>query len=474
VAASEGGRKGVPSMRAIPPVKHLGHGSISRRAFLRVGTLGTLGLSLPSLLRAAVTGSRTTPAFGRARRCLLLFLTGGAPQLDTFDLKPDAPAEIRGEFQPIATRVPGIRIGELCPRLAGLTDKFCLLRAVTHTDTVHTSAGYTMLTGMPHPLLNAPGGASNVRPTANDHPHLGSLLARFRPVRAGVPVFAALPEVIRDANVNEFPGQGGGFLSKVHDPFRIEADGGGFLRPEIVLPADMTPDRLNERRQLRERLDRANLPDPPGDLDRFYQQAFDLIRSPAVRRAFELEREPDRLRTAYGSHRFGQGCLLARRLLEAGVGLVTVYWHYEGPDDSPVWDTHWNNFAHLRQRLLPPADQAIACLLEDLTGRGLLADTLVIVMGEFGRTPKINKYGGRDHWPHVQSVLLAGAGIPGGRVHGASDRQGAYPADSPVTPADLAATILHLLGVPLDLELHDRTGRPLQACVGQPVRALLG
>jgi hypothetical protein len=165
--------------------------------------------------------------------------------------------------------------------------------------------------------------------------------------------------------------------------------------------------------------------------------------------------------------------LLARRLLEAGVSLVTVYWHYEGPDDSPVWDTHQNNFAHLRNRLMPPTDQAIACLLEDLHVRGLLDETLVICMGEFGRTPRVNRFAGRDHWPFVQSVLLAGAGIRGGTVCGASDRHGAYPADLPITPADLAATILHLLGVPLDLELHDRTGRPLPACLGRPVRVLL-
>jgi len=240
----------------------------------------------------------------------------------------------------------------------------------------------------------------------------------------------------------------------------------------------MSADRLNERRRLLERYrgDGRPLERQPAlaDLDRFAQQAFDLIGSAGLRRAFELEREPDRLRAAYGPHRFGQGCLLARRLLEAGVALVTVYWHYEGPEDSPVWDTHQNNFPHLRDRLLPPTDQAVACLLEDLAARGLLADTLVICMGEFGRSPKINRNGGRDHWPHEQAVLLAGAGIPGGSVCGASDKHGAYPADNPVSPANLAATILHLLGVPLSLELHDRTGRPVPACAGKPVRALLG
>jgi hypothetical protein len=208
-------------------------------------------------------------------------------------------------------------------------------------------------------------------------------------------------------------------------------------------------------------------------MEEWQRQAVGLLRSPGLRRAFEMDREPDRVRASYGKHLFGQGCLLARRLLEAGVEFVTVYWHYEGPDDSPVWDTHGNNFKHLRERLMPPTDQALAALLADLAARGLLDDTLVVCMGEFGRTPRINKNAGRDHWPHAQSVVLAGAGVRGGSVYGASDRHGAYPADQPVTPADLVATVLHLLGVPPDLELIDRLGRPLRACSGRPVLGVL-
>jgi arylsulfatase A-like enzyme len=196
------------------------------------------------------------------------------------------------------------------------------------------------------------------------------------------------------------------------------------------------------------------------------------VRSPAIRQAFDLGREPDRMREAYGRHLFGQGCLLARRLLEAGMALVSVYWHYEGPDDSPVWDTHQNNFKHLRERLVPPTDAALAALLADLSGRGLLDETLIVCMGEFGRTPRVNAKGGRDHWSAVQSVALAGGGIRGG-VYGASDKLGAYPADQPVTPPDLAATLLHLLGVPPELEIRDRTDRPLRACQGTAVRGLL-
>ncbi len=450
---------------------------LRRRDFLTVGALGTLGLSLPDLARTAASPARPrTDSFGRAKRCLLLFLTGGPPQHDTWDLKPHAPREIRGELKPIATSVPGVKISELFPRLAREAGRYCIVRSVTHGDTVHTSAGYTMLTGVVHPKANS-ATAALIRPLPDDHPHLGSLLALARSSRKGPPAFAALPEVIKDAAVNEFPGQDAGFLGKAFAPLRIEADDPktGFRPPEVVLPADVTADRLAERRFLRGRLEQRLTTAPAAaDFDAWYGRALALLKSPRVRRAFDLDREPQRLRDAYGRHLFGQGCLLARRLIEAGVALVTVYWHYEGPDDSPVWDTHWNNFRHLRERLMPPADAAFAALLADLAARGLLDDTLVVWMGEFGRTPKINDKAGRDHWPHVQSIVLAGAGVPGGSVYGASDRSGAYPADQPVSPADLVATLLHLLGVPADLEVRDRTGRPLPACTGRPVQGLLG
>jgi hypothetical protein len=449
----------------------------SRRDFLRVGALGCLGLSLPQLLRAAPTSSAGEAGFGRAKRCLLLFLTGGPPQLDTWDLKPDAPVEVRGELRPIATRVPGIRISELFPRLARHADKYCIVRSVTHQCTVHTPAGYAMLTGVSHPSVNA-SSAKEIRPSREDHPHLGSVLALVRPPRGGVPTFAALPEVIKDDAINEYPGQSGGFLGQRYDPFRIKADDdkSAFRVPDLVLPPGMSAARLEGRRALLPLLDRQlRAVESRGtfaNLDAHYQQAFALIGSPRVRRAFQLDREPDRVRAAYGRHLFGQGCLLARRLLEAGTSLVTVYWHYEGPKDSPVWDTHANNFPHLRERLMPPTDQALASLLDDLASRGLLKDTLVVCMGEFGRSPRINAHGGREHWPFVQSIVLAGAGIPGGSVYGSSDRMGAQPADKPVTPADLIATLLYLLGVRPGLELHDRSGRPVRACEGKPLQGL--
>jgi hypothetical protein len=452
--------------------------ALHRRDFLHLGMLGGFGLSLPTLLKASATNAETAKGtFGKARRCLLLFLTGGPPQLDTWDLKPAAPERIRGEFKPIATNVSGIRISELFPKIARHADRLCIVRSVTHPDRTHTSAGYTMLTGVPHPLANAVT-AANIKPGPDDHPHLGSLLAKVRRPGRGVPVFAALPEVIKDAGVNTFTGQGGGLLGSRFAPFLIEANTKrtGFKLPDIFLPQGVNAERLHDRRLLLDRIDRGLRRaerTAVKDLDGWYQKAFDVMRSPALRAALALDREAPRVRERYGKHLFGQGCLLARRLLEAGVGLVTVYWHYEGPDDSPVWDTHQNNFAHLRRRLMPPTDEALSALLGDLSLRGLLEDTLVVCMGEFGRTPLVNKLAGRDHWSAVQSVVLAGAGVRGGSIYGASDRDGGYPADKPVIPADLVATLMHLLGIPADLEIRDRTGRPMRACTGKPLAGLL-
>ena len=451
---------------------------IPRRELL---TAAAFGLSLPSLLEARADASGETaalPGFGRAKRCVLLFLTGGPPQHDTWDMKPDAPAEIRGEFKPITTSVPGIQVCELFPLLAREMHHVRVLRTVTHTDTVHTSAGYTMLTGVDHPLANAQT-ASDIKPKSNDHPHLGAILSRARPPRRGIPTFVSMPEIIRDDVVNEYPGQDGGFMGRQYSPFLVEADSrtGAFLRPEIYLPAGLTSRRLETRRALRERVDRGvRAIESNGqfsELDSFYHRALDLVGSPAARAAFDLDAETPKTRERYGTHLFGQGCLLARRLLEAGVSLVTVYWHYEGPKDCPVWDTHCHNFSYLRDRLVPPTDQALSAMLSDLAARGMLDDTLFVCMGEFGRTPKINGQAGRDHWPHAQSILLAGAGIPPGSVYGATDPHGAYPAENPVSPRDLTATFLHLLGVRPDLEIVDRTNRPFKACEGSPVGGLI-
>jgi hypothetical protein len=423
-----------------------------------------------------MAGESAPATFGRAKRCILLFLTGGPPQHDTFDPKPTAPDRIRGELKPIDTAVPGIQISELLPKFARQADKCCIVRSVAHGDRTHTSAGYSMLTGVPHPSPNVQS-AAEIRPSPNDHPHLGSLLAKVRPPQNGAPVFASLPEIIKDDAVNVFPGQDAGFLGSRFGPFRIEANAErtALALPDVFLPQGITGGRLADRRLFLEQMDGAFRSFEPriGEMGGFYAQAFELLRSEAVHRALDLAAERPELRESYGGHLFGQGCLLARRLVEAGVALVTVYWHYEGPRDSPVWDTHQNNYAHLRKRLAPPTDQALAALLSDLGERGMLADTLLVCMGEFGRTPVINPQAGRDHWSDVQSIVLAGAGIRAGCVYGASDRDGAYPADHPVSPRDLAATILHLLGVPAELTIADRTGRPLVACEGTPVAGVL-
>ena len=452
---------------------------LKRRTFLQVGAIGGFGLSIPRLLRAGGTQSSGTATFGRAKRCVLLFLTGGPPQHDTWDMKPDAPAGIRGELKPIATRVPGIHVSELFPRLAAQAQHYSIVRSVTHNDRVHTSAGYTMLTGVYHPTPNL-STAALIAPKPNDHPHFGSIVAKMRGWRSGLPPFVSIPEVIKDAGTNEFPGQRAGFLGDRYSPFLVAAnDQSKRLRlPDIYLPPGMTARRLADRRVLLEQINRrfqaAEAKGGLADLDDFNQQAFSMINSPKAQRAFELDRESAEVRQSYGEHLFGQGCLLARRLLEAGVNLVTVYWHYEGPYDSPVWDTHWNNFPHLRKRLMPPADLAVSSLLSDLSSRGMLDDTLLVCMGEFGRSPKINGKGGRDHWPGVQSIMLAGAGIRGGSVYGATDNDGGAPADKPVSPPDLTATLLHLLGVPPQLELHDLFHKPVAASSGTPISGLIG
>jgi hypothetical protein len=469
----------VDRLMSLIPGASLPSRPLHRRSLLTIGGLAGLGLTLPQFLRAA-HAAHSTRGFGRARRCILLFLTGGPPQHDTWDPKPEAPDNVRGETTVIDTAVPGIRFGQLFPLLARCADRLCLLRSVSHTDTVHTSAGYTMLTGVPHPAPNNPMGAKTVGPAPEDHPHVGSILASVRQSPPGVPVFVSLPEVIKDAAINEFPGQNAGFMGRRFDPLRIDRDSetNSLKLPDIVLPSDVNGSRHAARCALLSQLDR-----PLSDWERtaaarqltvYQQSAFALLSSRAVHDALDVAAEPPAVHAAYGPHLFGQGCLLARRLVEAGVALVTVYWHYEGPDDSPVWDTHWNNFPHLRNRLAPPCDQAVSALVDDLHQRGLMDDTLLVCLGEFGRTPRINDMGGRDHWPHVQTVLLAGAGVPAGTVYGASDREGAYPVDAPVSPADLAATLLHLLGVPEDLELTGFGGRPLRACTGSPIPAVIG
>jgi hypothetical protein len=450
-----------------------------RRAFLRVGALGAGCLTLPALLEAgARAGEPTDAGFGRAKRCLLVYLNGGPSQLDLWDMKPAAPAEVRGPLRPIATDVPGIRVSELLPLTAQHVDKLKIVRSVTHNAPVHTTALYTMLTG----TLHATPGLDQTRTTPQDHPHFGAIYAYRHGWHQGLPPFVSLPMLFQAPPVEGvWPGQTAGFLGKRYDPLVIRGDKqtAAFALPEVQLPSDLTGPRLDARRELLGRFERAMAAAERaahrGGLDPFQEQAFALIQSPGLHRALDLEREPPGVRDHYGHHLFGQGLLLARRLLEAGVPLVTVYWIDPTPagDGGGEYDSHGRIYHHYPHRLLPATDRALASLFADLAARGLLAETLVLVMGEFGRTPRLNAQAGRDHWPQVQSILLAGAGITGGSLYGASDRLAAYPAENPVPAPDLLQTVLHLLGVPADLELHDPLGRPVLACAGRYLPGLV-
>jgi uncharacterized protein (DUF1501 family) len=448
---------------------------LSRREILRAGGLGAIGLALPDLL--AQQGAAAPSRSGAARSCIVLFLMGGPPQHSTWDPKPDAPQEVRGAYRPIATNVPGVYISELFPRMARLADKLCILRAVSSGDNAHSSSGYYMLTGRPHQPMNA----ENANPgPPNDFPSLGAVIRRLRP-GAALPASMTVPHRIFNTDGSVWPGQDAGFLGRATDPWLLTCDPvAGRLRiPSLTLPVDVAAPRLEDRRSLlarvNERLDAAERVSTLHAFTQQTQQAFDLLRSARSRQAFRLEQEPPAVHDRYGRTPFGQSVLLARRLVEAGVALVQVNW-YRGPDEpsaNPCWDSHTYETERLKTNLMPPTDQAISALLEDLDQRGRLEETLVVCMAEFGRSPRINASGGRDHWGHVYSAVLAGGGVKGGQVYGASDRQGGHPKDGKVRPEDLTATIFHLLGYHADTELRDALGRPLPISRGEVIRSVL-
>jgi hypothetical protein len=438
-----------------------------RRDFLRLGALAAGGLTLPGLLQAS---AQAPPRRQSARRVLQLFMWGGPAQQETFDLKPDAPDGVRSLFRPIASRVPGVRICEHLPRLAGLADRYAILRSVTHTGVNHGTSAYHMLTGRIH---FTPGTLRH--PTPNDHPGVGCAVARFGRQPPELPACVALPSVLLDGDGGEVPGQGPGLLGQRYDRFLVVGDP---TRPDfsldtLALPEDVGPARLRQRAGLQAALDgQAEQFGRLGGADEMrahYERAYRLLQAPAARRAFDLAAEPGRVRDRYGWHAFGQSCLLARRLIEAEVPLVTVYWNSPSLTDNQSWDTHANAAERMRDHLLPALDLALSALLEDLQQRGLLDDTLVMWMGEFGRTPRLNRNGGRDHWGFCQSVLLAGGGVHGGQVYGSSDAHAAYAAELPVSPDDLAATVFHTLGISPEQDLRDPQGRPLPLCTGRPV-----
>jgi Protein of unknown function (DUF1501) len=454
---------------------------VSRREVIRVGSLGLTGLALPQLLarqlQAQQTRQQSTRA-GKAKSCILLFLMGGPPQHSTWDPKPDAPAEVRGEIGPLSTKIPGMQLGELMPRLATQADKLCVLRAVSTGDNAHSSSGYYMLTGRPHSPMNR----ENANPgPPNDWPNIGSVVNALAPPRGNLPGAVRLPCHIFNTDGSVWPGQDAGFLGPNVAPwlFRCAPASPDFKIPEFSLPLDVTTERLVIRQSLLHDLNRvfAGI-ERSGALDHYdslAQWAYSLLTSPQSRAAFNLAEETDELRTRYGNTQFGQSVLLARRLIEAGVRLVQVNW-YRGPDeptDAPCWDSHTQETKRLKTVLIPPFDAAFASLVEDLSQRGLLDETLVVCLSEFGRTPRFNIRGGRDHWGHVFSIAMAGGGIQGGVVYGASDRLGAQPKDGLVRPEDISATILHCLGLNPEAEIQDAQGRLLTISRGHVLRQLL-
>lgn len=435
---------------------------LTRRDVLQVGVLSALGLGLPDLLRMQAASAATTGGKKKDVNCILIFQTGGPSQLETFDMKPDGPPETRGEFRPIKTNVPGFEISEHLPKLAKVADKFSVLRSLTHTNAGHGGGAHYMCTGK-HPTAGFQEGLN--RPN-NQHPFFGSVVAMAKGVRQDLPPYIGLPALLTYG--------GPAFLGPAYMPFVIESDPASpsFSVRDLRTAPGVEDARLEERRRLRAALDtrgKAQLvkPNPKvAAMDTFYQKAYDLVTSAAAQRAFNLEVEPGKVRDTYSRTTFGQSCLLARRMVEAGSRFVSI--------EHAGWDNHTTIFPTLKNDLLPEMDAGISALLADLAERGLLETTLVLAFGEFGRTPKINKEGGRDHWPNVTSVLIAGGGIKNGQAVGTTDRSGEYPEERPVTPEDLAATIYHCMGVDYRMVAQTPLGRPVQIVTdGEPIRELI-
>jgi len=446
---------------------------LSRRCLLKAGGLGVLGMSLPGFFAAA---SRPAERKARAKSIIFLHQWGGPSHHDTFDMKPQAIDVIRGEFKPISTNVPGIVVCERLPGMARVADKFALVRSLHHEMKNHNSAGYYSLSG------HAPAtDDQRLRDTRDLFPHYGSVVDKLAPARPGVPTFVSYPYVIRDGSIT--PGQHASFLGKSHDPLFIERDPNSldFRLPELSLPDGLSADRLENRREMLQILDRqSELLDFSArarGIDENYQKAIRMLTGPGVRKAFDLSAEPERVRQEYGRTTYGQGCLLARRLVEAGVRFVNVSFSPVIGGTASGWDTHGFNgqpmYPILKDYLLPLTNQVVPTLLEDLDGRGLLDETLVVWMGEFGRSPRINNIAGRDHWPRCYTALLAGGGVKRGFVYGASDHIGAYPASDAVRLEDLAATMYYLLGIDPRTEVMDALNRPIPIAAGSPIMGLL-
>ncbi len=438
---------------------------LSRRQMLQVGALGTLGLSLPAVLRAeAESGLRV-----RARSVIFLHQFGGVPQQDTFDMKPNAPAELRGEFKPIASSLPGLNVCELLPRVSRIMHKMVVVRSVNHHTAAHNSAAYYSLTGHTPQVDIVSATAS-----ASDFPAYGSVVSKLAPSRKRVPTAVSLPWMIADG-VFRTPGEFAGYLGKEHDPLFITKNPNDprFSVEELTLPIEVPLERVANRQALRSGLAaHAQLTQSIAavrGLDAYQQKALSLLTSSETRRAFDIKAEDPRLRDRYGRTPYGQSVLMARRLVEAGVRFVTVFY-------SPGivgWDTHSDNFKLLRSSLLPTTETTLPTLIDDLDSRGLLDETLVVWTGEFGRSPKINKDAGRDHWPQCYTLLMAGGGLKRGVVYGASDASAASPKDNPCTPDDVSATMFYCMGIDPATELRNHVNQPIPVSRGTPIMPLL-
>jgi hypothetical protein len=448
----------------------------SRRDLLHMGGLGLLGLGLPQLLQANAVSGGAGGNREREKSCIFIVQYGGASHIDSFDLKPDAPDEIRGPYKPIATSVPGIRIGELLPRLAKLADRYCLVRSMSHGNGGHDGGMHVCMTGHSQPVESTP--------------YYGSVMAKLRPATRNIPSYVWLQNLAGDVQPRYLTG---GFLGAAYSPLRVGTDldnpsAPGFRVTALNTPKDVPAERLHNRHALLQSLEAPAgvLPQagPAGNLQRFRERAVEMVTGPEARRAFDLEREPPSVRDRYGRGPLGQNLLLARRLIEAGVRLVSVTaWTGLPPGEKfrnvQTWDMHGNGaglgsiFGTGHFGLgwaLPRVDESVSALLEDLQARGLLESTLVVMVGEFGRSPRISG-AGRDHWPTCYTALLAGAGIRGGVVHGCSDKTGGYVRDNPVSPENFGATLFHALGVPPETRLG-ADGFTHPASKGQPVLSL--
>jgi hypothetical protein len=461
---------------------------LTRREWLRIGGLAGLGMLAGSAATVASPHGRPSyPGFGKARSVILVFANGGQSQLDTWDPKPEAPEEVRGAFRPIRTAIPGTLFCEHMPHLARVAHLYTVVRTVSHDDLDHGSAVYLALSGRFHPRKSS---NPPVRPT--DFPTYGAIVQRIRPsqrwpysaIHVNGP--AQIPELLA-------PGQFAGFLGRAYDPLILGDVTGGTAVPGLDPLPELPPVRISRRRSLLKALDeyRQQLAQnrPLMEMNALYRQAYELLDSPHCQKAFDLSREPRALREQYGMNRSGQACLLARRLVEAGVPWITVIWNHSnrGQDKAPDntdqygWDTHNDIFTALKNRLLPRFDQSFSTLLTDLAQRGLLDSTLVVCMGEFGRAPLVARERtfagnapGRKHWAATYSIVLAGAGVGRGGTYGESDRQGAYPRSNPITPGDVVATMFSALGIDPRGHFRDATDRPFVIAEGKPIAGVYG